>query len=68
MPLEHLGRAPRGSGAAGGVDTRPLVLLACAPDDYIYGGTCVDGRTPLWFHLTTASHLPGLGNGAGGRY
>jgi len=38
-PIEHLGRASGGSGPAGGVDTRPMVLLACAPNDYIHGGT-----------------------------
>ena len=36
--LEQLGQSPGGTGAAGGVDTRPKVLLACAPDDYIHGG------------------------------
>jgi len=48
--LEQLGWASGGTGAVGGVDTRPMVLLACAPYDYIHGGTYVDGRTPLWFH------------------
>ena len=67
-PIDNLGRASGGTGAAGGVETRPMVLLACAPDDYIHGGTYVDGRTPLWFHLTAASQVPGLGNGVGGRY
>jgi len=67
-PLEQLGWASGGNGAAGGVDTRPMVLLACAPDDYIHGGTYVDGRTPLWFHPTVATQVPGLGNGVGGRY
>jgi len=67
-PLEQLGRSPGGTGAVGGVDTRPMVLLACAPDDYIHGGTYVDGRTPLWFHPTAATQVPGLGNGVGGRY
>ena len=36
MPLEQLGLSSRGI-AAGGVDTRPMVLLACAPNDYIHG-------------------------------
>jgi len=67
-PLDQLGRVSGGAGAAGGVDTRPMVLLACAPDDYIHGGTYVDGRTPLWFHPTAATQVPGLGNGVGGRY
>jgi hypothetical protein len=67
-PLEQLGRSSGGTGAVGGVDTRPMVLLACAPDDYIHGGIYVDGRTPLWFHPTAATQVPGLGNGVGGRY
>jgi len=67
-PLEQLGRFAGGTGAAGGVDTRPMVLLACAPDDYIHGGTYVDGSTPLWFHPTAATQVQGLGNGVGGRY
>jgi len=67
-PLEQLGRSPGGTGAVGGVDTRSMVLLGCAPDDYIHGGTYVDGRTPLWFHPTAATQVPGLGNGVGGRY
>jgi len=48
-PLEQLGQSPGGTGAADGVDTRPMVLLACAPNDYIHGGTYVDGRTPFGF-------------------
>jgi len=67
-PLEQLERVPGGEGAAGGVDTRPMVLLACAPDDYIHGGTYVDGHKPLWFHPTAAIQVPGVGNGVGGRY
>jgi len=67
-PLEQLGRASGGSGAAGGVDTRPMVLLACAPSNYIHGGTYVDGRTPLWFHPTAATQVPGLENGVEVRY
>jgi len=67
-PLEQLRRSPGGTGAVGGVDTRPMVLLACAPNDYIHGGTYVDGRTPLWFHPTAATQVPGLGNRVGGRY
>jgi len=67
-PLENLGQVSGGRGAAGGEDTSPLVLLACVPDDYIHGGTYVDGRMPLWFHLTAASRVPGLQNRVGGRY
>jgi len=67
-PLEQLGLSSGGTGAGGGVDTRPMVLLACALNDYIHGGTYVDGCTPLWFHLTAATQVPGLGNGVGGRY
>jgi len=67
-PLEQLGRASGGSGAAGGVDTRPMVLLACAPDDYIHWGTYVYGHTPLWFHPTAATQVPLLKSGVGGRY
>ena len=66
--LEQLERVPGGTGAEAGVDTRPMVLLACAPDNYIYEGTYVDGRTPLWFHPTAAFQVPGVGNGVGGRY
>ena len=34
----------------GVADTRPLVLLACAADDYVHVGTYVNGLTLLWFH------------------
>ena len=67
-PLELFGRSSGGTGAADGVDTRHMVLLVCAPDDYIHGGTYVDGRTPLWFHPTAATQVQGLGNGVGGRF
>jgi len=65
-PLEQFGRFSGGTGAAGGVDTRPMVSLACAPDDYVHGGTYVDDRTLLWFHPTATTQVPGLGNGVGG--
>jgi len=67
-PIEHLGLASEGSSAAGGMDTRPMVLFACAPVDCIHGDTYVDGSTSLWFHPTTASQVPGSGNVVGGRY
>jgi len=67
-PIENLGQASGGTGAASGVDTRRMVLLVCAPSDYIHGGTYVDGRTPLWFHPAAASQVQGLGNRVGGRY
>jgi len=66
--LDQFGCSSGGTGAVGSVDTRPMVLLACAPDHYIHGGTYVNGRTLLWFHQTAATQVPGLGNGVGGRY
>ena len=56
-PLEQLGRASGVTGAAGGVDTQPMVLFLCALDDYTHRGTyeC----TPLCFHPTAATQEPG---------
>ena len=62
-PREQLGRASGVTDAAGGVDTQPMVLFACAPDDYTHRGAYVDERTLLCFDPTAATQELGLGNG-----